>query len=217
MSHCVVSHVNCRVGKRFNNELSIPGEFGSETDSARTSPLLKPSENMNELLLGLIIIAVEIFRLDMGHYLVLPFFFSIVHHPLITESADACVSSSGNDFRLGLVVRHGITGCNHLFLDEYFGGFSFHSIAFALNGHNTISKALKVAFVFSFFKLVFILRSLNLSGLNGDLSAHISHTGDFDDGDRLERLDPFRLDFVIIGFLLEVSEHDEIIGRVRRN
>ena len=169
---------------------------------------------MNELLLALIVVAVEVSRFNMSHNLVLPFFFSVVHHPLITESADAFISSSGNDLRLRLVVWDGITRGDHHLLDNNFGVLSFLAVAVTFDGHDTISESLQVALVFSFLKLVLIFRSLNLSRLNGDLSAHVAHAGDFDNGNRLEGLDPFSLDFVVIGLLLEVSKHDEIIGRV---
>jgi hypothetical protein len=60
VSDGVIGHVNCRVGERFNNELGVPGKLGTETNSAGTSPFLKPSKNVNEFLLAFIVIAVEI-------------------------------------------------------------------------------------------------------------------------------------------------------------
>jgi len=201
----VISHINSRVRKRLNNKLLIPRELGSETNSTRASPLLKPVENMFKLFLSLIVVAFKAVGLNMVHNLVFPVLFSIGHHPLITESTDAAVTSSGDNFRLRLIVRNGLSFSDHLFLDDELGIFNLLSVALTFNSHNTIIESLLVAFIFSFFKLILILRSSNLSRLNGLLSTHVSHARNFNNGNRLERLNPLGLNFVVIRLLLEVS------------
>lgn len=45
---CIVRHVNGRVGKRLDEELRVPGEFGAETMRPGTCPLVEPVKNRFE-------------------------------------------------------------------------------------------------------------------------------------------------------------------------
>ena len=113
MGDSVVSHVDSRVGKRFDEELRIPRKFRTETVRTSASPLTKPSERILETVASLCLVGVhsgkeaietkgvsfrfekksiEILDSNLQLGLLQPSSLSVVEVPLVTESDDTLVS-----------------------------------------------------------------------------------------------------------------------------
>jgi len=154
--YSVVSHVNGRVRERLDNELLIPRDSGTQTESSRATPLLEPVQDKLEFVLGLGIVSFKFIRLDVGHDLVLPLFFAILHKPLVDQRDNTVILSPRNDLVLRLVINNGLAILHHQVLRGQLGILDLLASTDSAH-HDSLVEALLVAHFLSFGKLVLVL------------------------------------------------------------
>lgn len=91
VSNSVISHIDGRIRKRFNQELGVARKSGTQTEASRDTPFLKPANGFFEGLEDSIMISVEFVRSDVVKDGVLPFFFTISKIPLINIRNNTCI------------------------------------------------------------------------------------------------------------------------------
>mmetsp|Transcript_128627 Transcript_128627/g.274464 ORF Transcript_128627/g.274464 Transcript_128627/m.274464 type:complete len:412 (+) Transcript_128627:1637-2872(+) len=200
MGHRVVRHVNGAVRQGFYDELLVPGHPSAETERSATGPLLQPTDGIHEGVLDTVIIGAEVGALQVLLDLGPPALFAVLQVPLVDARHHTLVPTPGHNLVLWLMVNEGLPGFHHDRPEVQLG--LLHRLPLARTiGHGALVEAKLVAHIVRLLELLLVLLGLDVELLAHVLCSHVAHLAiDFhiDDGDQLERLDPFRLDTEVL-------------------
>lgn len=103
MRDCVKCHINCAVGKRFNQILWVKGKLSSEAKWSRTSPFMQPVNGVNQIIVQSVWVAFKLF-LNIAKYSLFPLLICVVNIPLVTERDNTVITWSWNYIAIGLII-----------------------------------------------------------------------------------------------------------------
>ena len=147
----------------------------------------------------------------------LPGVLAVVEEPLIAQSNDTLFTSAGHNLLLGLIVRHSEALVNHLLADDGLGILDTLSSADA-DLHYTMVEASLIALVLGLIELDGVLVGLDLHLLYNSLGAQVTKALDIDKRERVEALNPLKLNTHALTqtlLSLQISQHGEIVRCIR--